>query len=348
VSDFVHNLVLRAAGLATGVSARPPFQPSFAPDLPTVRRPAAPSWTNAISPANRQAQPAEVPAPPPAHRPQASPSPSPEPPVLSVPREAPREAPLAGRSASESPAPHSGITPPAPEALVSDQAGPQPQPQVQQDSPAQSPESVRADRLSPRPGGDVPVAKSTATAAPGNAPPESVHDRLADTKGVNQFSLASDRSPAPGHGRGLQTAWSTPSETGDHVRNRTERPRQPATLDVDEAEFPPMSLPGSQAVISPARAPVPTERESVTVEPGPPLRAEPLPLVQPAPAPPPRLLAAPLAPPSPVTETAPAVQVRIGTVEVRASQPVPPAPLRSRPQPLGFDDYAHLRGLGWE
>jgi hypothetical protein len=47
------------------------------------------------------------------------------------------------------------------------------------------------------------------------------------------------------------------------------------------------------------------------------------------------------------------VQVRIGTVEVRAAAPPPQPPAisasRSKPKPQGFDEYRHIRSyLSWE
>jgi hypothetical protein len=345
VSDFVHNLVLRAAGLAAGVSARPPLQPGFAPDLPTTRWGAALPRARGTQPVSRDAQPAEVPAAqprqperltggtaPPNDRgavalpwqdvePAAGVTPAPPSPA----EDASEQPPAASRSQAIPPPMPTAIASPRKvhreeaEPLTGERVAPQRPPQSGSVFPPdahRSPELVRGGRLSPQQGGVSPAGESMATATPDGA-----------------------------------------------LQKGGEQPRRPPTLSAVETP-----VPGPRHTISPEEPIVPAAGERAVVEPGAPLREEaipaqaleplpprtsmaaPLPLVRPAPAPPPPHLAiAPLsAPPATVAEAASAVQVRIGTVEVRASRPTSPVPPRPRPQPLGFDDYAHLRGLGWE
>jgi hypothetical protein len=52
--------------------------------------------------------------------------------------------------------------------------------------------------------------------------------------------------------------------------------------------------------------------------------------------------------PLPAVSSPPTVEVHIGTLEVRANQPLPASPLPLAPKPQGFQDYAHMRGWDGE
>ncbi len=317
MSDFLHNLVRRGAGLGTGVSARPPFQPSFASDLPTVHRGAS------LPPA------AETPPP------------------VSHEHEMPVEAPA--------PADDRGVVSPQwqdvePAARVA----PAPPPVIEdtgaQPSPVRRPEATVAPRQMP-------------PATPVGPPRAAVREERVAVEPPTTRSAREPlavQPPGPVQPRARAEAFQVWPLANDQAA-----PRRPSALGAVE-----WSAPRSQAVISAevphvaagreTAQPAAVERsaplrveEAPTRElgPGPRASEEPVPaLVRPAPAPPPpRLTVGPLAPPqATIAGEVPAVQVRIGTVEVRASRPAPSAPPPPRPRPRGFDDYAHLRGQEWE
>ena len=52
--------------------------------------------------------------------------------------------------------------------------------------------------------------------------------------------------------------------------------------------------------------------------------------------------------PTPAVSSPPTVEVHIGTLEVRANQPLPASPPPLAPKPQGFQDYVHMRGWDGE
>jgi hypothetical protein len=336
VSDFVHNLVRRAAGLVADVSVRPPYQPSFAPELPTARRPAAPPGATATSPAQSPPDTVRL------HQPEMA-------------------------TATVSPVDEAGVTAPFPPDAGADVAQTLTQSPPAENVGSQTP-VIRQQRVNaghpPQPQTKLPMLR----------PSKPVLTSQSRTTSGEQVEIAQPSPPSPRpelpEGRSLQSTPTRPSPgsapTQLPVGNQV-APWPPTDTNVIERP-----VPRSQSVFLSDRSPVPSESpvtQPATVELGAPLRAKPMPtpstdresssraplesappLVRPAPPPPPRRpVVRPFAPPpATLSEASTPVQVRIGTVEVRASRPAPPALPRPRPQPLGFDDYAHLRGLEWE
>ena len=338
MSNFVQNLVLRAAGLATDAGARPPFQPSFAPDLPTGRRAIVPPGPAVSAPADRDPAPAGVTAEVLATagalaEPRLPMAPEVDARMEDLPRGEGAPPPRAGDTGERPPAP-----PRRPE------AGPVPGPlPAVAPAPAAWGEEVADEPPAPSP---RPAQASTPAARVDSPTGEAPMPRPALDRPVPMLPLV------------LPLAADVP------IDRRVAMARQvpdPSTGDVPRA--------GPRPAISPEGPPATERREAgqpaatgpaleARAGPMPAREAEPLstpPLVRPAATPPgPRLAVGPAAEgtrleqPATMAEPGPAVQVRIGTVEVQASHPAPPSPPRPRPQPTGFDDYAHLRGLEWE
>jgi hypothetical protein len=345
VRNFVQNLVLRAAGLATGASARPPFQPSFAPDLPTGRRAIAPPGPAGSAPAGRDPATAEVTAEILATagalaEPGLPMAPEVEARMADLPRGEGTPPPQAGDTGEQPPAPPRrletgpvlGPLPATAPALAVWEEEALDEPPVPRPLPVEAPTpAARVDRPA-----DEPPMRRPASEPPAGPPPRAARDRpvpkpplllplAADVPTDRQVAMAR-QVPDPGTGD-VTTASSRPAIS----------PERPPATERREAGQPAATGPAVEARTGPMPA-----RE-----------AEPLslpPLVRPAATPPgPRLATGPAAEqPATMAEAGPAVQVRIGTVEIQASHPAPPALPRPRPQPTGFDDYAHLRGMEWE
>lgn len=333
MSNFVQNLVLRAAGLATDTGARPPFQPSFAPDLQIERRAIVSPGPAGSVPAGQEPAPTEG-----AAEVLATAGGLPGPGVPLAPEvDAQVEDLPRGEGA---PPPRAGDTeerPPAPPRRPA--AGPVPGPlpavapapaawgeEVADEPPAPSPRPAQAsapEARADRPAGEAPM-------------PRPAHDRP-----VPELPLVLPLAADVPTDRQVAMARQVPDpSTGDVPRAGPRpaiSPEGPPATERREAGQPAATGPALETRVGPMPA-----RELA------PLSAPPL--VRPAATPPgPRLAVGPEAEqPATVAEAGPAVQVRIGTVEVQASHPAPPAPPRPRPQPKGFDDYAHLRGLEWE
>jgi hypothetical protein len=328
VSDFVQKLVLRAAGLPVGLDARPASQPSFVPGLPTGPAEATTPWATP-GPTSETPPRGEPPAPRRATAPAQMPSLPPQ-----RQDERPRASIPLGRDGAET-------APSSPE-------------------PEHGAARTPTGALPPLEGrSPTPVEREQGATTADQPPPRTTTGPVEPSAPVGQSPGRTMRSeqPAPPDGaRAVSRAVPAPQPSGDGGTIW----RPPMDHDVEELAPPPQ--PVSQAQPPPIAAE--TEATSLrAVEPGASPRGEPPtprdpsptsrataetagPAVRPAPAPPaPRLTIGSSAPPRATAAEAPrAVEVHIGTIEVRASRPVPATPSRPRRQPEGFDRYAQMRG----
>lgn len=326
MSDFVQRLVLRAAGLAAGVTARPSVQPSFVPSWgPTPPEGAKASAETPF--ATFAAQPVDTPEA--GHLATHAPSPGPQP-----------------RRQTERPSPSSasgtdvhGTRPRASDPPVDAGSRPVKTSSAGEDDSQATSRTARGTQPARR-----SQAGATAAAVEPSLSASSAQDRKA----------RSDQS-TPSEGVDVTSASAQPSSRASVLRQPSAslgtEGAQPRPQPIEPSSIPPVMAESSTMAPTGATAEDARRRDrSCSVDEsrspmGAPTEGT-LQLVAPRPTPPAArpTISARSEPRPTVSETASQVEVRIGTVEVRASRPTPVSPTRPRPAPEGFDSYARLRG----
>ncbi len=327
MSDFILNLVRRGAGLAPVVALQPPFMPGFAPDIGAAH-PAEPGSERAPVGEDRPELPVQT---------QAE--------ATSV------QAQLSPAAALSSPIPASADAAPPPSSLVRTSPLPLPVDTESAQEPLPKPaepaaaqpntevSSTAVEPAAPQPQEEVPLT----AAEPQSSPPR--RTRLPASPSVSMpraeptVQMPGDTSkPEPS----LPAILPTPSQPAARPQPARDLPTKPKTG--------PVAMPA-------AIYPIPTHEMRETSE------GETVAQVQPATTPPATARGQAIIKPAPVTQPSPTtltmvepaiprpeprpIQVRIGTIEVRAT--TPPISRPPTPAPQGFDDYVQIRTyVNWE
>jgi hypothetical protein len=310
MSDFITNLVHRGAGLLRETAVMPPFQPRFAPDV-KMAAPDVPPLPDKTQ--EQGSTPATVTK---TEKPNV-----PEPPMprTAMPEQGQGETPESTRS--------------LPVEQQPDQPGLDESPPAALSPP---PRDVLEELVKPR---EAPVTTfSEAETMPIVQPSiQSITSPGKQRKSERNVEPQITVSRVPEPAATSPAASVPPLETIHHVEEETVVHEHVMSVpeSIETQVLPPdiftTSDDGPDTVV--ADSPVP------------------MPIIQPAPMPwqlLPNMKAEVNRPTR--SETGPStVEVRIGTVEVRANQPPAPAPSRTGPKPQGFERYARLRGGGeWE
>jgi hypothetical protein len=384
VSDFVHNLARRGAGLDPVATVRPPFVPYFAPGLPTrVWRPApslvegmretreAPPPAASLQPAvpepdreaGQEMKPARVSAseqlssPAVSPLPPQPPAPDPEPPSVPPPahdrRKDGQPAPRHSESLPAGPAnPPRDISPPLREAQ--EEHVPTIRARAARLTVVGS-EAKPADEMPPgSPIGSSPEARAAVEPgrAPGTQSPSpgsggSPQIRVASSEEVTERYLPAVRTTAARQPEaGQTTRGSGPAAVGTKVVETT-------VVEASKSDGP--THRGEPAAgVEPDPVHPPSGEPAATGQPAPLAQATPTPVASPVrqasvirPEPAHPAVLPPLLQRANTPPERESIHVRIGTVEVRATTPPPASP--PAPQHQGFDDYAMIRSyMGWE
>jgi hypothetical protein len=203
--------------------------------------------------------------------------------------------------------------------LELDMAAAEPMPEVPIDATTLSSQVRQAAAL-------FPAAPLSGTPLPATAPPEVVPQpsQTAIPSALRQLPILHD----------LRTAAAPPVAQQPGGVPESEHPLLQSQIQPSSARLAeqPQTLPGTFARVEIAPSVTPAAGDAP-------------PLIRPAPVEPPRF-AAPAGPARSHSEPCP-IQVRIGTIEVRATTPSAPAPPPA-PTPQGFDEYAQVRNyLTW-
>lgn len=322
MSDFILNLVQRGAGLGPRVAQQPPLRPDFAPDAGAAQATKAEPETAPVNEATLEMRSATV---------SRSASPAATPPstapvrVEATPSATPPAETLHRRS--------QGPAPSSPRRPLTDTMS----------SLEEVSRPVEAVTLQPEQGvtGHTPEISLT----PAEPQPPNPQDTPKPVSPTVPAPRIEPTLQVPGDTpKSSQPSHSPPLPPPAESAPRPQAPPKPfASLEIGAVAMPPAirtrpmpeapeaTEPGAVAQVQ-AAAPHSTTTSSSLIRPGSPQR----PMF-------PTLLEAAVTPSEPRP-----IQVRIGTIEVRASTPPPPAPPRA-PTPHGFDDYVLLRNyVSWE